>query len=281
MRKAVIGVVAALCVVAQQAEAEQTTTKSEQGKAASSPVAGLSQKYDTSLPVEISSDTLEVLQQESKAIFKGNVIAVQGKIRLKADTMIVHYKQKDDKKPGAAPAPVVEAKPQGTPASADAGAMGAITLIEVEGNVLVVTPEESAKGDKGKYEVPEKMLHLSGDNVVLTRDKNILRGTELVYNLETGHSVLTNNGSKVGGTNGGRVRGVFVPNQDKDKEKGKGKEKGNEKAAAKEKAATDAAKPEVAEDPHMLPLRKLPEAPKKDDDDDAPSAQKPAPASSN
>jgi hypothetical protein len=36
----------------------------------------------------------------------------------------------------------------------------------------------------------------------------------LVYDLETGHSVLTNEGAKVGGTNGGRVRSVFVPNQE-------------------------------------------------------------------
>jgi lipopolysaccharide export system protein LptA len=205
----------------------------------------LAGKYDTSLPVEISADNLEVLQHDSKAIFKGNVIAVQGKIRLKADMMIVHYKQ-DDKKSGqpAGAAPVVAKTTAGSSPDAKS-AMGAITLIEVEGNVLLATVEESAKGDKGTYQVPERLLHLTGDNVVLTRDKNILRGTALEYNLETGRSVLTNKGAKVGNTNGGRVRGVFVPNQE---EKGKEKKKSPEKVAAPA-APTPAAEKPAADAP--------------------------------
>jgi lipopolysaccharide export system protein LptA len=189
-------------------------------------------KYDTKLPVEISADNLEVLQHENKAIFKGNVIAVQGQIRLTGDTMIVHYRQKTDQPAGAQPAKPAPTPAPANPAAANSspvaaqGAMGAITLIEMEGHVFAATPEESAKGDKGDYQVDEKLLHLTGDNVTLTRDKNILRGTALVYNLETGRSVLTNNGAKVGGTNGGRVRGVFVPNEeDKNKDKNKTKSK--------------------------------------------------------
>ena len=179
-------------------------------------------KYDTKLPVEISADNLEVQQIESRATFKGNVIAVQGKIRLKSDKMIVHYKQKDAKavKPGE---PSVAKQSSDTTKDATSG-MGAISIIEVEGNVLLATPEESAKGDRGNYQVDEKVLHLSGDNVVLTRGQNILRGTELEYNLESGHSMLTNKGAKVGGTNGGRVRGVFMPNSE-EKNESKGSKK--------------------------------------------------------
>ncbi len=205
------------------------TTQAKTGTAA------VAQKYDTKLPVEISADNLEVLQNESKAIFKGNVIAVQGKIRLNADKMIVHYKQN-----GSQPGQPAQPAPKPAPAStADAqSAMGAITLIEVEGNVFAATPEESAKGDKGNYQVDEKMLHLTGDNVILTRDKNILRGTELEYNLETGRSVLTNHGTKVNGPNGGRVHGVFVPNSEsKDKDKDTPKEKGKPKSDKDKKPA--------------------------------------------
>jgi len=174
--------------------------------------AQMSEKYDTKLPIEISADNLEVLQHENKAIFRGNVIAVQGKIRLKSDVMIIHYKEK-----GGTPTPA-PVKPASAPAT-DSGVAGSITLIEVEGNVFAATPEESAKGDKGDYVVADKLLHLYGKNVVLTRDKNILKGTELVYNLETGRSVLTDNGTEVGEGNKGRVRGVFVP---ADKPQGKG-----------------------------------------------------------
>jgi lipopolysaccharide export system protein LptA len=156
--------IASLLLLPAGAIAETTAAKAP---AAPNP---LGDKYDTKLPVEISSDTLEVLQQQNKAIFKGNVIAVQGKIRLNADTMIVHYKQKSDQ-PGqpASPAQPAPAGKTDAPGSSAQGSMGAISLIEVEGNVFMATPEESAKGDKGNYQVDEKLLHLTGDNDILTR----------------------------------------------------------------------------------------------------------------
>ena len=41
-------------------------------------------KLDSSQPIEVVSDTLEVLQEQQKAIFSGNVIATQGNINMKA-----------------------------------------------------------------------------------------------------------------------------------------------------------------------------------------------------
>ena len=156
---------------------------------------------NSKLPIEISSKTLEVLQNEQKAIFTGDVIAVQGDTRLKSDKMIVHYKQKDNKTPTS---PVAASA---TPTAQ--GDMGAITAIDVEGHVIITNPEETAQGDKGNYDVPTRIIHLFGNNVILTRDKNILRGTALEYNMANGHSVFTNEN---GGNN--RVRGVFVPKDD-------------------------------------------------------------------
>ncbi len=205
-RYAVIAV--SLLMVATGAQSQttpvQVVSQTGPSKAAS--------RHDAKLPVEISSDTLEVLQKENRAIFKGNVIAVQGEMRLKSDTMIVHYKQKsDDAKAVAKPAAPAAPKAAGA-ADATQSAMGAITRIDVEGNVFMATPEESAKGDRGNYDVESKTIHLFGDNVILTREKNILRGTALEYNLETGRSLLTHEGDSSGNA-GQRVRGVFVPNQ--------------------------------------------------------------------
>lgn len=192
-----------LCVAAVPLDARETKAKPAAAKTQhvdAATTAGTS-KYDTKLPVEISSDTLEVLQRENKAIFKGNVIAVQGKLRLNADKMIVHYKQKD------ANAPATNGPQQ-------AGDMGAVSLTEVEGHVLMATPEESAEGDKGSYDVDKKFLHLTGDNVVLTREQNILRGKAVDYDLATGRSVLTNGGETGTAKGDTRVRGVFVPKSD-------------------------------------------------------------------
>jgi len=74
------------------------------------------------------------------------------------------------------------------------------------------------------------MLHLTGKNVILTRGKNILRGNALVYNLETGHSILSTGDSKGNSSKGNqRVRGVFVPNQEESGAKEKGKNPSSDK----------------------------------------------------
>lgn len=197
---AVLSLCILICLGLNSANAAPEKEAEKKPEAASA----VSAKYDTKLPVEISSDNLEVLQRESKAIFRGNVIAVQGKLRLNADKMTVHYKQKSENAaPALAPKPEVAASP--------AGDMGAITHIEVEGHVLVATPEETAEGDKGDYDAEKRFLKLTGEHVVLTREQNILRGKSVEYDLVTGHSVLTTGDEAQKGKGDNRVRGVFVP----------------------------------------------------------------------
>lgn len=151
-------------------------------------------KVDSSEPIQISADSLEVLQAEKKAIFTGNVIAVQGQVTLKSARMTVYYRNGGQEGDNAL------------------GGANGVSKIEVEGSVLLATPEETAEGEKGVYLVDERMIHLTG-NVVLTREKNILKGAKLDYNLATGRSLLSG-GTAVttgGGESGGRVRGLFVP----------------------------------------------------------------------
>jgi len=153
-------------------------------------------ELDSNKPIEIAADSLEVLQEKNMAIFSGAVEALQGNIILRAARMVVYYRQGDEQ------------------ASA---AFGAVKRIEVERNVSFATPNESAKAAKGIYNVDKQTITLIGD-VVLTREKNMLRGGQLVYNLKTQKSLLTSGKAttKADGTvksTGGRVKGVFVPKQ--------------------------------------------------------------------
>ena len=66
--------------------------------------------------------------------------------------------------------------------------------------MFVSSPEETAQGDNGIYDVQSKQIVLTGA-VVLTRGENVVRGQRLVMNMETGRSQMK----------GGRVQGVFVP----------------------------------------------------------------------
>jgi lipopolysaccharide export system protein LptA len=166
-------------------------------------------------PIEIVSDALEVIQAEHRAIFTGNVIATQGKVHMKADKMVVFYR--DENKPGEAPEAPAATAPEVAPAPAkeEAGAIGkGIYRIESEGNVFFSSPTETAQGDKSIYKVDDDTINLMG-NVLLTRGGNVLKGTTLVYNLETGRSLLTGQAVKAGGE--GRVRGLFVPDEKKPK----------------------------------------------------------------
>lgn len=162
------------------------------GFAQNSPIA-----MDSKEPIEVASDTLEVLQSEKKAIFKGNVIATQGRIKMRGATMTIFYRESS---PGGAEAPAQD--------SSDALGKG-IYRIEAEGNVIFTTPTEIAEGRKAVYDVDAQTITLNED-VTLTRGKNILKGTAMTYNLATGRSVLSSAGA-VPGT--GRVRGLFVPEE--------------------------------------------------------------------
>jgi lipopolysaccharide export system protein LptA len=166
------------------------------------PGAGFAQtaKISSDKPIEIVSDALEVLQAENKAIFTGSVIATQDNIHMKADKMVVFYRN-DEK------------KAKTSPAAEESGAIGkGIYRIESEGNVFFTSPTETAQGDKAIYTVDDDTINLTG-RVLLTRGGNVLKGTTLVYNLETGRSVLTGQAITQGGT--GRVRGLFVPEKKK------------------------------------------------------------------
>ncbi len=176
-----------------------------QAAGAQTPAGPGAKNDNSSKPIEISSDTLEVDQQKQIAVFTGNVIAIQGDMRLRSNRMDVYYTKKEGAE-AAAPKPA-------TPAVPGAG-QSAISKIVVEGSVVLATPDESAQGAHGIYQVDQKTLHLT-ENVILTRGQNILRGTRLDYNLETGRSVILGAGTAtIPASNGGRVRGVFVPGDD-------------------------------------------------------------------
>ncbi len=143
-------------------------------------------------PIDITADQLDVLQNENKAIFTGHVIAVQGDVRLTSEKMTVHYKEQEKNK---------EQKAAG---------QNSIEKIEVEQNVFLTTPQETASGASGLYDVENKKIMLD-NNVVLTKDKNTLKGDHLVYDFNTGKSTLTSGGKTATDGKSKRVRALFIP----------------------------------------------------------------------
>lgn len=163
-------------------------------------------KGNSDKPIEIQSDTLEVMQQDKIALFKGNVEAQQGTMHLKSDEMRVYYKEKQGTKDKTA-------KPAESP-TADLATQNSISKIDVRGNVFLSTPDETAQGDKGLYDVDKSTITLT-ENVVLTRGKNILKGSWLIYDLKTGHSEMKSDEAVGKDGKKQRVRGIFVPEKAK------------------------------------------------------------------
>jgi len=196
---------------AAKAPAKAAAKKTPEKTAAKKPSAETG-KYKSNGPIEITSDSLQVLQQEHKAIFTGHVLAVQGDVHLKSEKMTVFYKNSDSKDSK-------EAAKKDT-ASAMVPEKNAIDKIVVEQNVFLSTPEETASGAHGLYDVVNHKIFLN-DNVVLTRDKNVLKGDRLVYDFTTGKSELNApEGNPF--ANGGnadkpkqRVKALFIPDDKK------------------------------------------------------------------
>lgn len=181
---AAAALVMALCVTpaaGQQAQApEQQASVTASG--GTGPFGGF--KHDSSAPIEVTSDSLEVREGEQIAIFTGEVVAGQGTLRLTADTVTVSY--------GGG--------------SGD-GETGEIDKMVAEGNVFLSNGTETAEGARAEYDVAAGMMRMWGD-VVLTQGQNAISGESLVIDLEAGTGRVEGSGQ---GSGGGRVKSIFTP----------------------------------------------------------------------
>lgn len=128
-------------------------------------------------PVRISADTAEYFNKESLVIFTGGVVAVQADSTIAADRMEVSFEK-------PASAAVKPAAGIGAPATAQR-----ITKIVAQKNVSFrqVDPETKkeryATGDKGVYDVLQKLVTMSG-SPRLWEGKNVIVGEEMIFHLD-------------------------------------------------------------------------------------------------
>ncbi len=144
---------------------------------------GLSVESDK--PVKIEADQLEVFDNEKMAVFSGNVTVKQGKTTMQTAQLKVHYTGEGDAQKGDQ----------------------RVSKLEATGKVVVKADGQTATGDWAVFEMASQQVTLGGD-VVLSQGKNVLRGTQLIVNLETGQSKLV---SEAPTGSSGRVQGLFIP----------------------------------------------------------------------
>lgn len=161
-------------------------------KTKSKPMPVATAKANSQQPIDITADRLDVDQNSQVATFSGNVRAVQADITLRTQTLKVYYDQKAKKDPTT--------KSNGTTSQS------AIRRLEASGGVTIQAPGESAIGQRGTYDVANRVARLF-DDVVMTRGTNVVKGQRATIDFDSGRSRVEGGA----GGKGGRVHGVFVP----------------------------------------------------------------------
>jgi lipopolysaccharide export system protein LptA len=156
-------------------------------------------------PISIDADKLEYFDKEQKAIYTGNVVAIQGDSKLTCSVMIL-FLAKNPPQPTA-----------GAPASDAAGAGPSsggtqVKHMDATGPVTVVSKTQVATGDRGSYDKDQNKVWLFG-NVTLSDGGNVTKGDKLTYDLTSGEAVVE--AGKTAGADAdrtpSRVHGQFIP----------------------------------------------------------------------
>lgn len=129
-------------------------------------------RADTSLPVEVTADQLGVNQTDGTAVFTGNVLVVQGDMRLAADRVEVVYGNAERSR---------------------------IERLHASGQVTLVSGADAAEAADAVYTIETGAVEMTG-SVLLTQGGNTISGERLVVDLATGTGRME-----------GRVKTVLQP----------------------------------------------------------------------
>lgn len=122
--------------------------------------------------------SIEFFETRSLAVARGDAVAIRADKRLRADVLTAYFvKGKDGK--------------------------NQVNRVDAFDNVLISTPEEIVRGQRGVYYTKTGIVVLHG-SVKITRGNDQLNGESAEVNLNSGVSRLLSGGA-------GQVRGIFQP----------------------------------------------------------------------
>lgn len=140
-------------------------------------------------PVEITSDRMEAFNKEKMVVFSGNATVTKGNAVLKADKVLLYYKDNDDK---------TEKK-----ITARTAKTGDLEKIEAKGNVSLTQDQRVATGDEAIYFRDSNKIILTG-NAVLNEGKSSIKGDKVTVFLNENKGVVEGNTQK-------QIKAVIYP----------------------------------------------------------------------
>ena len=117
---------------------------------------------DSTLPVEVTADVLDVDQNDGTAVFTGNVLIGQGEMRLSAPRVLVVY-------------------------LAD---QSGIDRLQATGGVTLVSGEDAAEAQRADYNVQTGMIEMQGD-VLLVQGRSALTAEAMTVDTRAGTARMT------------------------------------------------------------------------------------------
>lgn len=161
-------------------------------------------------PIHISSRDLEFRYDEKRIVYRGEVVAVQGDVTMKSDTLTVIYE--DAASPASVP-PTKKEKQEKSDEAAKSNAKQRLKEIVAEGHVDITSGERQARGKKAVFNESQRTVVLSGDAVVLEGGNQVTGDRVTVY-LDEKRSVVE------GGGGNRRAEMVLIPEQEGEGKKG-------------------------------------------------------------
>jgi lipopolysaccharide export system protein LptA len=163
------------------------------------PVSGLAQtpkklNMDKNQPILIQSDRLDAYQEKRMVIFSGNAVATQGDKTIKADRLLIYYKDK----PGNAKKKDVK----------DMGNAGDLEKLEAQGHVNITQTNRVVTGENAVFYQDSQKIVMTG-NAVMREGKNMVKGDKIVVFLSEDRGVVEGSESK-------RVTATIYPNEKKE-----------------------------------------------------------------
>ena len=130
-------------------------------------------QQNSSLPVEVTADNLNVNQDDGTAIFTGNVLIGQGEMRLSAPRVLVVYNEGQSR----------------------------IKRLEATGGVTLVSGEDAAEAKQADYNMDNGVIEMQGD-VLLVQGPQSLTGDRMYVDTRAGTARVS-----------GRVKTILQPSE--------------------------------------------------------------------
>lgn len=137
--------------------------------------AEITPELDRNQPIEITSQKLEVLQQQRQSVFTGEVVAKQSEMTLYAEKLIVYFQKDQDQ----------------------------VERLEAIGAVRVTQLDRIATAEKAVFHQADETLVLIG-NAEVTQGKNRVSGDEITIYLKENRTLIKSSEK-------GRVKATIVP----------------------------------------------------------------------